>query len=143
MALASIATQLLLNGFMSRTQQKTRELKKEWGYYALAVISGVISLSFLTAALYMGLMSLYAEPVAALLTGLVMGVTCLGFLYLGNRWSDRAETQAWVQSELTQAQLQSGLDELMSGIEKPVKENPGTAVLLATLAGFLTADKIH
>lgn len=141
--IAGLVTQMVMDGVLAHSRNKAQSVKKEWGFTALAVISGVIALSFLTSALYMGLSELYTAPIAALLTGLAIGLVSLGCLYYANRAQKKNEVESWMNKELLTAEMTQKMEGLLTDIEQPVKENPGTALLLATLAGFLTADKLH
>ncbi len=141
--LAGIISQLVMDGVLTHSRNKAASVKKEWGFIALAAISGVIALAFLTSALYMGLSALYSAPIAALLTGLSIGLVSLGCLFAANRAEKEVETQNWLQQELAGAQLTEKVNGLLTDMEQPVRENPATAMVLATLAGFLAADKLN
>ncbi len=141
--IAGLVSQLVMEGVITHSKNKAASIKREWGFIALAAISGVIALSFLTASLYMALSTAYTAPIAALVTGLVIGVVSLLCLYVANRADKKVQVESWVEKELASAQLAQKMEGLLSDIEQPVKDNPGTAMLLATLAGFVAGDKLR
>lgn len=143
MSLTSTLTQLAMNGVMMHSHHKAQYAKREWGLVVLAAISGVIAVTFLTAALYMGLNTLYAAPVSALLTGLGVGLVSAGCLYISSRRDRKTEMDVRLGQQVTGAELARSLDGLLGEIETPIRENPAIAVLLASLAGFMTADRLH
>ncbi len=141
--IAGLISQLVMDGVIAHSRNKAESIKKEWGYLALAGISGVIALSFLTSALYMGLSVVFTAPIAALLTGLSIGVVSLLCLYAANRTERRAKVNSILQQQMTSAELTEKMEGLLQEIEQPIKENPATALVLAALTGFMTADRLH
>lgn len=144
MAIAGLLAQLAIDGVMTHSRSRVSEAKKQWGMIAAGAASGVIALCFLTSALYMGLTLVFIPALAALTTGVVIGTVALGCLYCAKRTEEReGAQQAARQPAVMPEQIGEIFDGLMSDLEQPVKDNPGTALLLATLAGFMTADRLH
>lgn len=138
--LAGLLSQLVISGASAYTNNRAEEVKKEWGLLALAMIGGVIALAFLTSALYMTAAAAYSPPIGALITGIAVAVFSLGCLFFANRTEARVK-RSW--SSVNDNQVMEKVEEIISEIEQPIKENPGTAVLLASLAGFLAAEKFR
>lgn len=144
MALAGLLSSVVMNGLISHSNNRADFVKKEWGCYLIATISGIVALIFFTAALYMGLQMVFTAAISALMTGLALSVISLGAIYFGTREEKKhPQPLSWLQNELESANIKDDLTELLANVEQPIKDNPGTAVLLATLAGFLTADRMH
>lgn len=143
MAMTGLLMQLVMDGVAAHSKRRVAILKREWGYGLLAVMTGALATAFLTAALYMALSALYSPIIAALLTGLGLCVAALGFVWLAGRAARRAEQQEWLNVDAMSDRLQGNLDDLLGDLEQPVKDYPATALIVASLAGFLTADRLH
>jgi ABC-type Fe3+ transport system permease subunit len=90
----------------------------------------VVGLAFLVIADYQYMSSLYSRPQAMALTAAsVLFVSFLGFLVLAIfKGKRKADTQI--------------IHTLAKELEKPVQDNPGTAILIAMLAGMIFGRKI-
>lgn len=139
--LAGLLSQVLISGAGAYSRNRAEEVKKEWGLLSLSVIGGMIALIFLTSALYMAVSALYSPPIGALATGCVMAAFSLVCLYLANRTEKKLKKQVW--PSVNDNQMMETVQSVLAEIEQPIKDNPATAVLLASIAGFLAADKIR
>lgn len=138
---AGLLSQILLSGASAYSRNRADDAKKEWGLLALSIIGGVIALIFLTSALYMAVSEIYSPPIGALATGVAMALFSLICLFWANRPEKRQKTPLW--SSVNDNQLMDTVEEIISEIGQPIKDNPGTAVLLASIAGFLAADRLR
>jgi hypothetical protein len=139
--LAGLLSQVALTGASVYTRHQAAEAKKEWGFVAMSMVGGIIALIFLTAALYMTVSALYTPAIGALATGIVMTVFSLICVYMANRKSGGLRSQ---QSSFTgDNDLKETIEDIVSEIEQPVREHPGMAILLASIAGFIAADRLR
>lgn len=139
--MAGLISQVVMTGAAAYSRNRAEEVKKEWGLLALSVIGGVIALIFLTSSLYMAVSDIYTPAIGALATGGTMALFSVGCLYFANRTEKKLKKQVW--PSVNDNQLLETVQNAIAEIEQPIKDNPGTAVLLASIAGFLAADRLR
>lgn len=140
--LLPIIEQALVSGLLSR--QPTLVRKNKFGL-GLAVLSGLFFVAacfFVVLSFYGWLLTLYAQPVAALIvSGVVLGLSLLsalcGYALLKKRKANHVS-----DNEMTQ--LVSEVAEIIGEeLAEPIQQHPKTAMALAGLAGFVAADHLH
>lgn len=125
------------------TQDSPRSRRSPAGLaLATAGILGLIGTGFLVAAGYDWLLAEHGLQTARLYTGgicvtlAVMAAAAAGAFYSYKR--AKAETYYLVLRENIQSAIAMVGDEL----EDPIRENPKTAMLMASLAGYIAAEKL-
>jgi formate hydrogenlyase subunit 3/multisubunit Na+/H+ antiporter MnhD subunit len=109
---------------------------------ALAGIFGLVGVGFLIAAGYEWMLEQHGLQTARLYTGsvcvtlAVMAAAAAGAFYSYKR--AKAETYYMVVRE----NIQSAIAMLGEELEEPIRENPKTAMLMASLAGYIAAEKL-
>jgi hypothetical protein len=113
------------------------------GLYGVAGFMGVMAAVFAFIALYLWLLSLYAAPVAALLTSLTAFFAALlivGGLALAKRMRKQKKRLARGRD---MALVSTALAMVSEELEQPVKDYPKAAVGLAVMAGLMAGNKLH
>lgn len=112
------------------------------GAFVLSVFCMTLGFGFLIYGAHIWLAQTYAPDVAALATGglslalaLVVGVGA----YALRRWRRAGFTKKRGEIVKSLEDAVSSLDDQFGG---PIRENPKTAVLLATIAGFVLEDRV-
>lgn len=119
--------------------------KAEIALYALCGLLGIIATVFLFFGLYSYITLTHPPYIAAVaVAGLCLAISLIAF-YIADSKSKKREKIAKAHSDLDLVNdlidsIQSG--ELSELINKPVSENPKTALILASLAGFVAGEKI-
>ncbi len=139
--LAGLLSQIALTGASVYTRHQAAEAKKEWGFVVMSIVGGIIALIFLTAALYMTVSEFYTPAIGALATGVVMALFSLFCVCMGNRKSGSVKNKSG--SFMDDHDLKETIEDIVSEIEQPVREHPGMAILLASIAGFIAADRLR
>lgn len=143
--LGGLLTQAVMTGASVYTRNRADDVKKEWGLLAVAMIGSVIALIFLTSAMYMTLADIYSPQIGALITGCVMALFSFACLFIANR-KENAQRLKLSRSSLplvNDNQMLETIQNVIAEVEQPIKDNPTTAVLLASIAGFLAADRLR
>lgn len=142
--LAGLISQAVMTGASMYSRSRADDVKKEWGLILLSVITGILALIFLTSALYMTLSDIYTPQIGALATGCVMAFFAFGCLFIANRKEKLQLTKKRsALPSVNDNQMLQTVQSVIAEIEQPIKDNPTTAVLLASIAGFLAADRLR
>lgn len=136
----------VLNSWLSRPE-KQRSVKLS-GLWLLAV-SGVLScagLVYLLIAFNTWLAVQYGPVMGPLITGLcaflLAGIAAMAFVQVEKK--PAAPQPASEDSVIQTAEaLFAALEHATQGLEEPIANNPRTSVALASLAGYMTANKVH
>ncbi len=124
-------------------QASRRSTRAEVLLLFTAMLLGMAGVVFGILALYWGLAAHFTAPIAAiiaagitlLLAGLAVGIAAL--------IARRRKTQPpRYIPEVAQA-LETSLVQIGRELEEPIRDNPGAALLLAGLAGFLSGKRLH
>lgn len=135
-AIEQIVLSMLMQGF-SRPKRNPAGAA-----LAVALIFSVVGVSFLIAAGYEWLLMQHGLQTARLYTGAIcitlalVAAAAAGAFYSYKR--AKAETYYLVLRE----NVQSAIAMLGDEMEEPIRENPKTSILLASLAGYIAAEKI-
>jgi hypothetical protein len=141
----------VLTGMLLRSRPvRTVEAKKS-GIMLLAIAGFLFAAAavFLLIALYAWALGSFAPPLAALLTGLAAvftgGIACAAGGHAMKAKAEpapKADLQDLGLDKLDDA-VMAVADILAEHLEQPIRENPKTSVALASLAGYLAAEKMH
>lgn len=142
--LTALLKQLAIDGIVQYSAQKSRKGTASLALYGLAGGTGLLGVVFLSIALYGLFLIDFAMPAAAALTGGVL-MALSATVALGTKYAFQKINRKRAQEEAGQmsALIGQGIDQLLGELEEPVRDNPGTAVILASLAGFLSAGRVH
>ncbi|HYD18611.1 MAG TPA: hypothetical protein VEF76_09045 [Patescibacteria group bacterium] len=138
-----MVAQLLINSVLSRKSKARGRSKAE---FLLLVSSGFMSLVgivFLFVALYDWAMLHYAAWMAAVITGGVGLAVGMTFAAIAGGMEAERKRHEPEQAEDPGEALLAAIDRATHGLEKPIADNPRTSVLLASLAGYMTGNKLH
>lgn len=132
-----LAEQLLSHQPLLGGRSKTR-----LGLFALASFMGVVACGFFIAAAYLWL-SAHFPPVTAFtyagLTALAMATLALLAAYLYKLYRLK---RMKAMKDLIAAQLQDAATYADNELSQPVRDNPMTAVVIASLAGFIAGERL-
>lgn len=138
-----LVEQVIINGLVSR---KAPFMSKNKFGLALIAMSGLLFLTatiFLIIAGYSWLLIHYTAPAAALICAAAVyiagaTVALTGYLSLKKRPAPRPANENEINQIVTL--IAEAVDEEWA---KPIQENPKTALLLATVGGFMAGDYLH
>ncbi|MGZ9097056.1 MAG: phage holin family protein [Micavibrio sp.] len=138
-AFTPILKQLLVEGFMNSNRSLPGFNPTGLGIMAFSAVLGVLGFGFLLYAGFLQLQDYYASDIAALIVGGTALVVALLLAWIGKKVFRK-------QSFMSQGMTQQGdlaktvtqlLDSLGEELEEPIRDNPKTALMVASLAGFL------
>ncbi|HRJ13259.1 MAG TPA: phage holin family protein [Alphaproteobacteria bacterium] len=120
-------------------------ISKNKSYHVMMGFAGlfvVVAVIFLLMALYQYLLVQYAPDMAALMTAGASFAIAIIAVLAGH--TIRAYHRPKIDSTLhdLRSQLESALKSMEGDWEKPIRENPKTAVALSALVGYILADRI-
>lgn len=124
-------------------QASRRSTRAEVLLLLAAMLLGMAGVVFGILALYWGLAEHFSAPKAALIAAgvvlLLAGMAASTAALIARRRKIRPPHYI---PEVAQA-LETSLVEIGRELEEPIRDNPGTALLLAGLAGFLSGKRLH
>ena len=138
--LEPLVTQVMIE---SLRQASRRSTQAEIFLLLAAMLLGMAAVIFAILALYWGLAAHFTAPVAALLA---CGATLLLAGLAGGCASlvaRRRKRQSSAYIPEVEEALEHSLVQIGRELEEPIRDNPGAALLLAGLAGFLSGRRIH
>ncbi len=117
----------------------SRKTKMEWSLIALSILAAGGAVALLIISLDRYLLNIYAPYLAALICAGSLLVLCFIFLItLHHQKQCKMQYLSHLRDDLGKS-IHSIVEDVFSDLENPIKDNPKTAVLLATVAGFLSA----
>jgi len=137
--IATVIEELVMATVLSPKAPLSRKNKMDWAFMALSVLLGCTGLFLLILSLERFFEERYPLDLAALFSGgVVLAVAALMGLLVYNH------QQKKILAASTSHELESNLHSLLKSIytelEIPIQENPKMAVLVATIAGFISAQ---
>lgn len=149
-AFSPVLKQLMLDGIMSSPAMPRLPRISLLGIFFLwfAALLTVMGVGFLLFAEYAYLTAIYSPELAAVgVACTAMAVSLLsaatGMIVMDKRAS-RAKRLPSMGPQPDIAKTITGLiDSLAEELEDPIRENPKTAIMIASLAGFLAGDARH
>ena len=139
--LLGLAEQYLLKKLVSGDFPFARQSRTASWLRMLAGVLGVIGTGFLIVAMYYWLDQHYAPDVAALIAGAsIFAVALLSAGVAGLIIVERRSRLRAIKEDV-QKNLQAVFETLDAELGQPVRDHPGASVALATLAGFVVADR--
>ncbi len=137
--------QLVLEGLMSAPVPRLPRISFSGIAFMLGgAVLGLMTLAILFVAEYLYLVTLYSAPMAALgvaCTAMALTLLSLGtgmILMAGKRHKGR-HAPASPQPDIAKT-VSALIDSITEELEDPIRENPKTAVAIASLAGFIAGD---
>lgn len=145
-AFAPVLKQLMLDGIMSSPAMPRMPRITMAGVLFLwfAGVMIIISAGFILFAEYAYLTTMYTPQLAAAVvaaSGLAVAMlsAATGMLVM-DRKADRRPAQNMASQPDIAKTLTGLIDSLSEELEDPIRENPKTAIMIASLAGFLAGD---
>ena len=140
-ALLQTAEQMLVNRIISNAMPFTGRTKAGLGLAALTGLLVLTGFGFLVYAAFLWMNANYEPQVAAFYAG--AGAFALAIIttlaaYLIMQYKQRRAEKA--RQELLQT-IHLAMDVADEELSKPINENPKTTLLLASLAGYILADR--
>ena len=137
--------QAIVNGFLSKAPPFARKNKFGLSLIALSGLFLVIGIIFAILAGYGWLLTEFTQPLAALIVAgsvVVLGLffALLGYLKLKQRPSVPAMDVP--SDQITEIATLLG-EVVEEELAEPIKQHPKTALLLASVAGFVAADRFQ
>ncbi len=140
---AAVVERVMLAMLLNGTGMPERKTQLGLGLTALSVFLGLAGCGFLMAAGYGYLQEYFDARTATLYMALItlgcaLACSLVGYALIHYRQKRMRAVQSTIADNLRSA-LASVTDEL----EGPIRDNPKTAALLAGLAGFAAAQRLH
>jgi hypothetical protein len=142
-SLGALAEELIVSSLISEKMLRPHHWGARLSLVALMLPLAAGGLVFLAVALDRRL-ELHTSPDVAALAAALLLFLCAAAAWATARVLGRARA-----THLTAARRELGanvrmlIDDVCAELEDPVRDNPKTAVLIASLAGFLTAPRSH
>lgn len=145
-AFAPILKQLMLDGIMSNPAMPRIPRISLTGLFFLwfAGVALVMSIGFVLFAEYIYLVNMYTPESAAIgvaCSGLAVAMlsAATGMLLTSRKTAKRPMQERVVPPDIAKT-LTGLIDSLAQELEDPIRDNPKTAIMIASLAGFLAGD---
>ena len=143
--LMPIVKQAVVSGLIAQTTHRSR--RADLAAVGFIILSGfvlVLAALFGALAAYNWLEQSYSEPAAFAFVGGALLFISATIFFIGVRILKRGDR---VSSQRSQEEIHKMVEMLAEDIPEeivgPIKDNPKTAMLAATVAGFLVGEKIH
>jgi hypothetical protein len=140
--LEPVLKEVLVEALRHQRRLQGKDIKTGIGFISLAGFLSCLGLIFLFYALYSHLAVSYTPAMAALIVGLGSSALSLIAAFAGMRILKGREKKLRDNPALTET-LQAALAGLTQEWEDPIRKNPGTAVLIAGLAGYMANKHMH
>ena len=145
--LAPVLKQLLIDGVMnSRLSPFPKFNATGLTFMGIAAVLAVAAVIFAVMTEYLWLRAFYAPYLAALVTACTAVLLSLVAAWIGSmtmKRDKRRDAIARGPSPDIAKTLSSLIDSFEEELEQPIRENPKTAIMLASLAGFMAGDRSH
>ena len=138
-----VAEQLILSVLMNGTGMSEKKNQFGLGLAALSLFLALAGLGFLIAAGYAFLLDAYDEKTATLyMAVIIFGCTAVTSLTAYTLFKFRQRRLRSLQRTITD-NIHSAINAVSDELEGPIRDNPKTAALIAGLAGFAAAHRMH
>lgn len=141
--LEPVVAQLIIHG-LTRPKKSHRHRKAGLMLIAASGLLSLIGVVYLFIALSAWLSGIFGPAAGPLLTGIAAlalgGLATAGFRMLESRDPKRPKRDAM---EDTGEALYSAVEKATRGLEEPIASHPKAAVLMASMAGYMAANKLH
>jgi hypothetical protein len=134
--IASLIAELILAEILDERISLRRNEKTEWVLILLSVFLGVAGLFLSILALERFFEARYMADTAALATGTVSIIAAFGAVMTAQALRRQKTAARRAQQKDLAAKVHNLVTGILKDIDTPVRENPGTALLVAALAGF-------
>lgn len=148
-AFAPVLKQLMLDGIMSSPAMPRLPRVSPAGIFFLwlSAVMIAMTLGFALFAEFSYLSKTYTTDVAALgvaCTALAIALlsAAVGMLMMSRRQVRRPAHHVGPQPDIAKT-ITGMIDSLAEELEEPIRDNPKTAIMIASLAGFLAGDSRH
>jgi hypothetical protein len=139
--IAAIIEELVMAAVLSQKTVLPRKSKMDWALVALSILLGCAGLFLSILALERFFEAQYSPDIAALFSaGAVLAVAAL-IAFATCHCRNRKPPVSSTDQQKLESNLHALLESICAELETPVRENPKTAVLLAAIAGFVTAQR--
>ncbi len=144
--LMPVIKQLLIEGVMSSRSPILPKVNATGiSLIGLSGVLAVIGIAFLMISEYFRLKAVYMPDAAALITAgtaVFMSIFC-GLIGMAVMKREKDRHIAHTPPQDIAKTISALVDSLGEELEQPIRENPKTAVMLASLAGFVAGDRSH
>lgn len=134
----------LLNGWLTRPQKSGHSKLAGLWLLAMSCLLACAGLIYLLITLNSWIETYYGPTIAALGTA-VAAFMLSGLASAGYVWIERPKPAAQGDDSMirTAETLIAAVERATEGLDEPIAKNPRTSVALASLAGYVTANKMH
>lgn len=140
-ALLAVVEELVVATIISEKVLLPRKGMMDWGLTALSILLGVAGISLLILSLDRFLEKIYPADMAALiLAGVVLTAAFLAAMLACRYRRQKISNIGAARRELGN-NIRSLVGDVCKELDDPVRDNPKMAVILAAVAGFVTAQQ--
>lgn len=137
--LLAVVEELLVATIISEKVLLPRKSMADWALTALSIVLAVTGISLLLLSLDRFLEKIYPADVAALILAVIVFVAACLSAFFAARFRRRKISNLGAARQEMGNNIRAMIEGLCGELDAPVRDSPKTAVLLAALAGFVTA----
>lgn len=138
--LLAVVEELLVATIISEKVLLPRKTKMDWALMALSILLGCMGIILSALALNLLLGESYSPGEAALISAAVIFIAALLVTAARYRFCQKKASNVSTARHEIEKNIRNLLEDICGELDGPVRENPKTAVALAALAGFITAQ---
>jgi hypothetical protein len=139
--IAVVIEELLMATVLAKKTSLPRKSKTDWALMALSVLLGCAGVFLSILALERFFEERYPLDVASLLSAVIVLAVAASIALATQHCRHRKPPVSNTNQQELESSLHALLESICVELESPVRENPKTAVLLAAIAGFVTAQR--
>jgi len=139
--IAAIIEELVMAAVLSQKTSLPRKSKMDWAFMALSVLLGCAGIFLSILALERFFEARYPLDIAALFSAAIILTIAALIAVTAYHCRHRKPPASGTDRQELESSLHALLESVCVELESPVRENPKAAVLLAAIAGFVTAQR--
>jgi len=139
--IAVVIEELLMATVLAKKTSLPSKSKMDWAFMALSILLGCTGLFLSILALERFFEARYPLDIAALSSAAIVLTIAALIAAVTYHCRHRKPPASSADRHELESNLHVLLESICAELESPVRENPKTAVLLAAIAGFITAQR--
>jgi len=139
--IAAIIEELVMAAVLSPKMPHPRKSKMDWAFMALSILLGCAGIFLSILSLERFFEARYPLDIAALSSAAIVLTIAALIAVVTYHCRRRKPPASTTDRQELESRLHTLLESVCVELESPIRENPKTAVLIAAIAGFITAQR--